>query len=175
MSPSVYLGKSSFCLASFRYVIQLSSPLEMLLTIWSVHNWWRLGFGSWNDKNVIAISTQVKGHATYSQTTKNIFALIYVAVTCIYHNEIWHVYNLNCQLLPIIKIVAPNITTFAQLNCSYPISHMRDTPVTMAGSLFHVGGGGGGDRLCPVRVVRMFVSQVKGHGFSILMWMPLCL
>ncbi len=37
-------------------------------------------------------------------------------VTCIYYHKILHVYNMNCKLLPITKIILPNITTFTQLN-----------------------------------------------------------
>ncbi len=44
------------------------------------------------------------------------YALLFDDVTCIYYYEKWHVYNVNRQLLPITKIVLPNITTFTQLN-----------------------------------------------------------
>ncbi len=51
-------------------------------------------------------------------------------VTCIYHHEVWHVYNVNCYFLPITKIIAPNITTFIQLNHTmvalYMIEDARD-------------------------------------------------
>ncbi len=33
-------------------------------------------------------------YATYSQPAPNQFTLSFV--TCIYHQEIWHAYNMNC-------------------------------------------------------------------------------
>ncbi len=55
------------------------------------------------------------------------FALIFDGVTFITHG-VWHVYIVNCQLVPITGIIALNITIFAQLN-----------PGTVGGSVHHVG------------------------------------
>ncbi len=43
-------------------------------------------------------------------------ALIVDDVIYIYHHEVWQVYNVNCYLLPITKIMALDISNFIQLN-----------------------------------------------------------
>ncbi len=43
------------------------------------------------------------------------YALRFDDVTCIYHHEIWHVYKVNCQLLPLTEIILQNTTIFTQL------------------------------------------------------------
>ncbi len=75
-------------------------------------------------------------HAICSQPAKNKFALIFGDVTCTYHHNIRRVYNLNCQLLHIIKIITTNITTFT--NILYP-KLMYHTAGTVCGSIICVG------------------------------------
>ncbi len=54
---------------------------------------------------------------THNQSKK--CALILDDATCIYHHEIWHVYNSNYEL-------------------SEPHHYVRDIPVTLGRSIFHV-------------------------------------
>ncbi len=74
-------------------------------------------------RNVLALGV---GHATSCQLAPKQFTLIINGVTCIYHQETWHVYKVyvykvyvykvNWQLLSITKIMVWNITIFTQLH-----------------------------------------------------------
>ncbi len=66
--------------------------------------------------------------ATCSQPAPKQFALRFDGVTCIYHYEVWHVYNVDFYLLPITKIIAANITTFIKLNIFLKFTLYVDHP-----------------------------------------------
>ncbi len=64
---------------------------------------------------------------------------IFDDVTCIYHHEIWHVYKVNCYILPITNINPLNKTIFTQLNLFLKLALFAGHPVTVGGSVHRVG------------------------------------